>query len=88
MGFRRGRGGGGGFVGGGRGRRNWFFATGLPRWLRFGGNAVEYESAASYQQIDPKMERQALMNQAEALQSELNSIKKRLDELEKRSSTD
>jgi hypothetical protein len=77
MGFGRGRGAWGrGFIGGGRGRRNMFYATGLTGWMRFGGYA------APYQKPDPEMEEQALKNQAEALQSELDFIKKRLGEIE------
>jgi hypothetical protein len=77
MGFGRGRGGGGrGFGGGGRGWRHMFYATGLPGWARFSG------VAAPYQPPDPEAEKQALNSQAEALQSELDLIKKRLSEIE------
>jgi len=77
MGFGRGRGAWSrGFGGGGRGWRNMFYATGLPGWMRFGGYA------APHQEPDPEMEKQALKNQAEALQSELDFIKKRLGEIE------
>ena len=77
MGFGRGRGfWGRGFGGGGRGWRHWFYATGLPGWMRFGGYAPPYSKP------DPDMEKQALKSQAEALQSELESIKKRLSEIE------
>lgn len=62
--------------GGGHGWRNWFYATGLPGWLRFGTPAIPY------QKPDPEMEKQVLKNQAEALQSELDFIKKRLGEIE------
>jgi len=72
VGFGRGR----GFGGGGRGRRNMFYATGLPGWMRFGGNAAQYQKA------DPGFEKQMLKNQADALQSELDVIKKRLSEIE------
>jgi Family of unknown function (DUF5320) len=83
MGFGRGRGFcGQGFGGGGRGRRNMFYATGLPGRMRFGGNVVPYGYSASDQKSDPEMERQALNNQADVLQSELDLIKKRLDEIE------
>jgi len=41
-----------------------FYATGKPGWMRFGGNA------APYQNPDPSLEKQALKNQAEALQSD------------------
>jgi hypothetical protein len=61
--------------GGGRGWRNWFYATGLPGWMRFGGTAP-------FQRPDPESEKQALRSQAEALQSELEFLKKRLSEME------
>jgi hypothetical protein len=38
--------------------------------------------AAPYLKPDPEMEKQALKNEAEALQSELDFIKKRLSEIE------
>ena len=73
MGRGRGRGlagrGGGGF-----GWRHWFYATGLPGMARFG--------AAMFQKSDPNAEKQALRCQADDLQSELDLIKKRLDEME------
>ena len=72
MGFGRGR----GFGGGGRGWRHMFYATGLPGWARFGGYATPYQNP------DPNQEKQALKSQAEALQSELDFIKKRLSEIE------
>ncbi len=75
-GFSMGAGRGRGCGGGGRGHRNMFYATGLPGWMRFGGYA------APYQKPDPKIEKQTLRNQAAALQSELDSIKQRLDEIE------
>jgi len=64
---------------GGRGngfrRRNRFFATGMTGRTLFGS------FAASFQQADPETEKQALKSQAECLQSEMDAIKKRLDEL-------
>jgi hypothetical protein len=75
-GFGRGGSRGCGFGGGGYGWRRWFDATGLPGWMRFGGYAEPY------QKPDPELEKQSLKNQAEALQSELDLIKKRLDKLE------
>jgi hypothetical protein len=78
MGYGRGR----GFGGGGRGRRNMFYATGLPGWMRFGGYAAPYGHPTPYQQANPEMEKYALKQQAEDLQSELDSIKKRLNEIE------
>ena len=78
MGFGRGR----GFYGGGRGWRHMFYATGLPGWMRFGGYAASYGYPATYQKPDPEMEKQALKNQAEAMQSALDSINKRLSEID------
>lgn len=62
--------------GGGRGWRHWFHATGLPFWARFGGYATPQ------QQPNREMEKQALQGRADALQSELDSIKKRINEWE------
>jgi len=71
MGFCRGRG-----FGGGRGWRHWFYATGLPGWMRFGWYA------ALPQKPEPELEKQVLKKQAEALQWELDLIKKRISEIE------
>jgi len=59
-----------------RGRRNRFYATGLPGWMRFGAHA------APYPKLDPEAEKQALRAQEEVLQSDLDFIKKRLAEVE------
>lgn len=72
MGFGRGR----GFRGGGRGWRHWFYATGLPGWARFGATAMPQA------QPDPGLWKQALKAQAQALQSELEAINKRISEIE------
>jgi len=63
-------------MGYGRGRRNRFYATGQPGWMRFAGYAGPYSNP------DPGIERQSLKNQAEALENELNAIKRRLSEIE------
>ncbi len=71
----RGRGMGRGFgapVGGGRGRRNRFFATGQPGWMR--------DSAPSAG--EPATEQETLRNQIQALQSQLNQVQNRLSELD------
>ncbi|NLH17187.1 MAG: DUF5320 domain-containing protein [Phycisphaerae bacterium] len=78
-----GRGFGVGF-GRGRGWRNRFYATGLPGWMRFGGNVMPY----SFPKPDPEMEKLALKNHAEALQTELGLIQQRLNEMEKTVSTE
>jgi len=77
-GFGRGR----GFGGGGRGWRNRFFAAGLPGWARFGAWGAHYATPAASTRPDPEMERLALRNQADALEAELNLIRKRLAEME------
>lgn len=73
--FAPGRGLGMGF---GRGRRNQnrFYATGTPGRMQFG------EYAAPYQMLDTRMGKQALRSRSAALQSELDSIKKRLKEID------
>jgi len=77
MGFGRGGGfGGRGGRGGGFGFRNRFFATGVPAHFGFGSGI-----AAPYVNTDPETETQALNNQTEILQMELDTIKKRLAEL-------
>ena len=72
-----------GFGGGGRGWRNRFYATGRPGWTRFGRYAALYANPMPYPNADPETEKQALRNQADILESELNLIRKRLDEMEK-----
>lgn len=80
---------GGGF-GGGRGRRNQFYATGMTGWQRaaagypaYGGAvpvAAPYARAvSSEQQLD------ALKGQAEYFEDALEGIRKRIEELEAQS---
>jgi hypothetical protein len=78
-----------GFDGRGRGRRNMFYATGLPGWQRFGGYAAPFMYPTPYaQQPDSGMEKQALERHADALQAELDAIKKRLTEIETAAAAD
>lgn len=80
--FGRGRGGwAGGFGGGRRGWRHMYYATGQPGWMPT-GTTPPYGYPAAYPQPDPEAEKQALKSQSEALQAELDSIKKRLAEIE------
>ncbi len=72
MGFGRGR----GFGGGGRGLRNRVCATGMPGWMRNGTSPVQFHEP------DPESEKEYLKNQAKAIESELEAIKKHLGELE------
>lgn len=77
-GFGRGR----GMGGRGRGFRNLFFATGLPGWMRAG------VTAAPASDVVTEAGKQALRNQAAALQSELDLINKRLSETETKTAAD
>jgi hypothetical protein len=81
-GLGRGYGGRGrGWGGGGFGRRNMFHATGQPGWVRFG----TYNR--THQMPEPEQEKQFLIEQARALQTELEFIKKRLDAMEETTTT-
>jgi hypothetical protein len=62
--------------GGGYGWRHMFWATELPGWMRLG------KYSAPKPNSDPARERQALKHQAEDLQSQLDLINKRLNELD------
>jgi hypothetical protein len=75
-GYGRGLGRGRGFGGGGRGWRHMYYATGQPGWMRFGGYPPEHA------QPDPEAEKRFLGDRADALQAELEYIKKRLSEIE------
>lgn len=66
---------------GGRGNRNRFYAAGIP------GRMSSNEYAAPHQKLNSGMEKQALRDQASALQSELDFIKKRLEEIESNAGT-
>lgn len=68
-----------GFAGGGHGRRNCFYTTGMPGWMRFGGYAMPGPFTG---QAGSAMERQNLKAQADALEAELSIVRKRLNDLE------
>ena len=75
----RGRGAGcRGFSGGGFGRRNMFYETGRPGWMRGAGYAGPYPGPGRFAARDPEAARQALQRQAEFLQSELDAINNEL----------
>jgi hypothetical protein len=59
-----------------------FYATGQPGWMRDPGYAAPYGFQTNYLKPDPEMEKQNLRGQADALQSELDFIRKRLNEME------
>jgi len=69
----------GGF-GGGRGWRHWYYATGLPGWLRFGHPPVW--GALQTQPLTRGRETAFLKAQAEQLRQQLDDISKRIEELE------
>ena len=85
--------------GGGWGRRNWYYATGLPGWARagygmpaWGGyTGGTYGYPAAYPGGFPagptaEQEQQTLKQQSEYLQQSLDDINKRIEELEKEKS--
>ncbi len=91
-GWGRGFGGWGrGFWGRGRGRgwRHWYYATGLPGWARaplwwgYGSPASPATPWTGPAQADPKAEQRFLRQQAEALQAELDAVRRRLSDLER-----
>ncbi|MGI6706660.1 MAG: DUF5320 domain-containing protein [Clostridia bacterium] len=61
----------------GKGFRRMYYATGLPRWARFGGPYTEGEYFPA--EVD---EKEFLKKQAEFLEKQLGNVKKRLEELE------
>ncbi|RJP22143.1 MAG: hypothetical protein C4520_08710 [Candidatus Abyssobacteria bacterium SURF_5] len=79
----RGRGGFWGRGGGGRGRRNWFYATGVPGWARFG--SVWPQAGWGPSPVGPTREQEleALQQQASYFNEALEDIKQRIDELSK-----
>ncbi len=61
--------------GGGRGWRHWFYATGLPGWVRAGYGFVP---------PTPEQELTWLKNEAAWLKDRLEAINQRIEELEKK----
>jgi hypothetical protein len=91
-----GRGYGGRGRGGGWGRRNWYYATGLPGWARtgyglpaWGGyvNPYAYGGEPIAPAVTPQQELDGLKGQAEYLKDSLDGIKKRIEELESQKSS-
>ena len=77
--------------GGGRGRRHWFYATGMPGWARAGygrpaWGAAGYPDAPYPAPVGPAMtaeqELAELKQQAEYFQNALDEIKSRMEQLE------
>lgn len=72
---------------GGRGRRNWFYATGLPGWQRAGAGFPAWGAGpvgpVAAPAATPETELAALKNQAEFLEDSLKDVKERIEELGK-----
>ena len=71
--------------GGGRGWRHWFYATGLPGWLRAG---IGYPASGIWPmpygyEPTPKEEIAILKEQAEILKKQLEDVQNRISTLEK-----
>lgn len=73
--------------GGGRGWRNWYYATGLTGWQRagrfpFGPYGVPYASPYFPPPVTAEQEREALQAHVKSLEAVLENTRKRLQELE------
>ena len=82
-----------GWGGGGRGRRNWFYATGMPGWQRaaagwpaYGGVAPmpagAWPAAPAGAAMSKEQELAALQGQVEYFEDALDGIKNRIEELQ------
>lgn len=72
-----------GFPGwGARGWRNWFYATGLTGWQRAGSGWPCWRSAATAAPFSSEAALESLKQQASFLETALEKIRKRIQELE------
>jgi hypothetical protein len=82
----------GAWGGGGRGWRNWFYATGLPGWMRFGGGMYPYPVApvgpVAPAVPDEEAELEVLKEQAEYFEKNLEGLRRRIQKLEGASKTE
>jgi hypothetical protein len=76
--------------GGGRGWRHWYYATGLPGWMRtqmgypaWGAGVYPYTPYPYAPEITPQQEAEMLKKQAQGMQEEITIINERINELEK-----
>jgi hypothetical protein len=71
---------------GGRGRRNWFYATGLPGWQRAGYGFPFRGTGYGYEQlpysVTPEQEMDMLRRQSDHLEKTLSDLNQRIQELE------
>ncbi|MFZ4441318.1 MAG: DUF5320 domain-containing protein [Syntrophales bacterium] len=81
---------GGAFSGGrgGRGRRNRFFATGVPGWQYFAGNTIPGGMSFSAQPETPQDELDALRGQAQYLENGLKELQARIESLASKNKTE
>jgi hypothetical protein len=75
-----GRGGAWGGRGAGWRHRNWYYATGVPRWARF-GNAPAWGNEPFAAVPSRQEETEFLRQQAEWLKQQLDAIGRRIEEL-------
>jgi hypothetical protein len=75
-----GRGAGLGFGGGGHGYRHWYYATGLPRWARWGVPPAPVQGAP-FTAPSREQEIEMLKDEAQWLKDRLEEIGTRMDEL-------
>jgi hypothetical protein len=78
-GYRRG-GYGHGPGGSGRGWRHWYYATGLPRWARW-GSPPAWAPSAGWDPPSREQEVDMLRDEAEWLKEQLDAINERMDQL-------
>lgn len=86
---------GGRYFGIGRraGYRNWFYATGLPGWYRYGIGIPAWGGVAGYPYyaspymagVTTEEEERILKNQSDMLKKQLDNIQSRMEELKKES---
>ena len=81
---------GGAFFGGrgGRGRRNRFFATGVPGWQYFAGNPIPGVMPFPTPSEAPQNELDVLKGQAQYLENGLKELQARMEALASRNKTE
>ncbi|MFA5310935.1 MAG: DUF5320 domain-containing protein [Candidatus Omnitrophota bacterium] len=68
----------------GRGRRNWYYATGLTGWQRASMGIPSFGGMYPYPpEVTPREEMDILKNQADLLKKQLEDIQNRIDGLGK-----
>ena len=73
---------------GGRGRRNRFFATGVPGWQSFAGNPLPGGMSFSAQPETPQNELDVLKERAQYLENGLKELQARMEALTSRNKTE